>query len=197
MVATIESYDAFKAATSTDKLVIIDFWATWCVLRLASPRRRRPARRADILPLSPSLSPLRACFARRCGPWYVSQSLSLPPREPRAERALLTLFLLVSLTARSSAPSLRSSSPSLRTSASSSATSTRRRCVPLSRAPLHRSCSLTPLSVARAQEVAGEVGIKAMPTFALFKNGEKVGTVVGADPNKLKAALEHHSVASA
>ena len=57
--------------------------------------------------------------------------------------------------------------------------------------------SLTPLSVARSQEVAGEVGIKAMPTFALFKNGEKVGTVVGADPNKLKAALEHHSVASA
>ncbi|PRQ77853.1 hypothetical protein AAT19DRAFT_8921 [Rhodotorula toruloides] len=38
----------------------------------------------------------------------------------------------------------------------------------------------------REQEVAGEVGIKAMPTFVLFKNGEKVGTVVGADPNKLK-----------
>ncbi|GAA6000320.1 hypothetical protein JCM10207_007960 [Rhodosporidiobolus poonsookiae] len=42
------------------------------------------------------------------------------------------------------------------------------------------------------EEVAAEVGIKAMPTFVVFKGGEKIGTVVGADPNKLKAALEHH-----
>lgn len=25
-----------------------------------------------------------------------------------------------------------------------------------------------------------------MPTFLIFKGGEKIGTVVGADPNKLK-----------
>lgn len=30
-----------------------------------------------------------------------------------------------------------------------------------------------------------EVGIKAMPTFMVFKNGEKVDTFVGADRNKL------------
>lgn len=30
-----------------------------------------------------------------------------------------------------------------------------------------------------------EVGIKAMPTFMVFKNGEKVDTFVGADKNKL------------
>lgn len=47
------------------------------------------------------------------------------------------------------------------------------------------------------QQIAGEVGIKAMPTFAFYKNGEKVGTVVGADPNKLRDALKHHSEASA
>lgn len=28
-----------------------------------------------------------------------------------------------------------------------------------------------------------------MPTFMLFKGGEKVGSVVGADPNKLKVRL--------
>ncbi|CEQ41913.1 hypothetical protein JCM5296_002149 [Sporobolomyces johnsonii] len=47
------------------------------------------------------------------------------------------------------------------------------------------------------EEVAAEVGIKAMPTFIFFKNGAEVGKVVGADPNKLKAALEHHAEASA
>ncbi|GAA5863754.1 hypothetical protein JCM3774_001146, partial [Rhodotorula dairenensis] len=47
------------------------------------------------------------------------------------------------------------------------------------------------------EEVAAECGIKAMPSFIFYKGGEKVGTVVGADPNKLKAALAHHSEASA
>lgn len=28
-----------------------------------------------------------------------------------------------------------------------------------------------------------------MPTFALFKANEKIGSVVGADPNKLKASF--------
>ena len=28
-----------------------------------------------------------------------------------------------------------------------------------------------------------------MPTFAFFKNGEKIETVVGADPSKLQAAI--------
>merc|ERR1712080_635514 len=47
------------------------------------------------------------------------------------------------------------------------------------------------------EQVAAEVGVKAMPTFMLFKGSEKVGSVVGADPNKLKAALQHHSETSA
>ena len=29
-----------------------------------------------------------------------------------------------------------------------------------------------------------------MPTFLIFKNGEKVGEVVGANPPALKAAIE-------
>ncbi|BGP14379.1 hypothetical protein JCM10213v2_002326 [Rhodosporidiobolus nylandii] len=37
------------------------------------------------------------------------------------------------------------------------------------------------------EEVAAEVGIKAMPTFVVFKNGEKIGTV---------QALEHHKANS-
>ncbi|GAA6059463.1 hypothetical protein JCM10212_005402 [Sporobolomyces blumeae] len=47
------------------------------------------------------------------------------------------------------------------------------------------------------EEVAAEVGIKAMPTFLVFKNGEQIGKVVGADPNKLRDAIKHHSENSA
>ncbi len=36
------------------------------------------------------------------------------------------------------------------------------------------------------QDVAAEVGISAMPTFKIFKNGQEVETVVGANPDKLK-----------
>jgi len=35
------------------------------------------------------------------------------------------------------------------------------------------------------EDVAAEVGIKAMPTFLFFQNGEQVGKVLGADPKKL------------
>jgi thioredoxin 1 len=46
------------------------------------------------------------------------------------------------------------------------------------------------LDVDEVPDVAQELGIRAMPTFLLFKNGEKVGEVVGANPNALKAAIE-------
>ena len=42
-------------------------------------------------------------------------------------------------------------------------------------------------------QIAQEVGIRAMPTFVFFKNGQKIDTVVGADPSKLQAAITQHS----
>ncbi|KAI9432069.1 thioredoxin [Lactarius indigo] len=36
-------------------------------------------------------------------------------------------------------------------------------------------------------DIAQEVGVRSMPTFILFKDGEKVKELVGADPTKLKA----------
>ena len=38
------------------------------------------------------------------------------------------------------------------------------------------------LDVDEVPDVAQELGIRAMPTFLLFKDGEKVGEVVGANP---------------
>ena len=39
-------------------------------------------------------------------------------------------------------------------------------------------------------DLAQELGIRAMPTFLLFKNGDKVAEVVGANPKALEAAIK-------
>merc|ERR1712000_43564 len=46
------------------------------------------------------------------------------------------------------------------------------------------------LSDDEVPDVAQELGIRAMPTFLIFKDGEKVKEVVGANPNALKSAIE-------
>ncbi|KAJ4476731.1 thioredoxin [Lentinula aciculospora] len=38
-------------------------------------------------------------------------------------------------------------------------------------------------------EISQEVGIRAMPTFMVFKNGEKADTLIGADPKKLHSLV--------
>ncbi|KAF7513078.1 thioredoxin trx1 [Endocarpon pusillum] len=48
------------------------------------------------------------------------------------------------------------------------------------------------IDVDEVSDVAQELGIRAMPTFLLFKNGEKVGEVVGANEKALKAAIVQH-----
>ncbi|KAF2736170.1 thioredoxin-domain-containing protein, partial [Polyplosphaeria fusca] len=46
------------------------------------------------------------------------------------------------------------------------------------------------LDVDDVPDVAQELGIRAMPTFLLFKNGDKVAEVVGANPKALEAAIK-------
>jgi len=45
------------------------------------------------------------------------------------------------------------------------------------------------VDVDEVADVAAEVGVRAMPTFMLFRNGEKVSEIVGANPGALKAAV--------
>lgn len=46
------------------------------------------------------------------------------------------------------------------------------------------------LDVDEVPDVAQELGIRAMPTFLLFRNGEKIAEVVGANPKALEAAIK-------
>ncbi|KAF1950799.1 thioredoxin-domain-containing protein [Byssothecium circinans] len=46
------------------------------------------------------------------------------------------------------------------------------------------------IDVDEVTTVASELGIRAMPTFILFKNGDKVAEVVGANPKALETAIK-------
>jgi thioredoxin 1 len=48
------------------------------------------------------------------------------------------------------------------------------------------------VDVDEASDVAQELGIRAMPTFLFFKNGEKVGEVVGANARQIEATIKQH-----
>ncbi|EAW19833.1 thioredoxin family protein [Aspergillus fischeri NRRL 181] len=46
------------------------------------------------------------------------------------------------------------------------------------------------VDVDEQEQISQEVGIRAMPTFVLFKNGDKVGELMGAVPQRLQALLD-------
>ncbi|CAO2655185.1 Nn.00g102490.m01.CDS01 [Neocucurbitaria sp. VM-36] len=49
------------------------------------------------------------------------------------------------------------------------------------------------VNVDEQRELAAQHGVTAMPTFLLFKDGKKIEEIKGADPRKLKAAVEKAS----
>jgi len=46
------------------------------------------------------------------------------------------------------------------------------------------------VDVDEQEAISQEVGIRAMPTFMVFKDGAKVGEVIGAKPGELKGLVE-------
>lgn len=49
------------------------------------------------------------------------------------------------------------------------------------------------VDVDEAQTIAGEYGITAMPTCLFFQDGEKVDTIIGANPPKLVQLIQKHA----
>ena len=48
------------------------------------------------------------------------------------------------------------------------------------------------IDVDENEEVASSAGISAMPTFQVYKNGKKVGELMGASKDKLLALVTDH-----
>lgn len=49
---------------------------------------------------------------------------------------------------------------------------------------------MSALTLVNMQDIAGECGVRAMPTFQAYFNGAKVDEVTGASPQKLQAMVE-------
>lgn len=43
------------------------------------------------------------------------------------------------------------------------------------------------------QDISKSQGVRAMPTFIIYKGGKAVETVMGADPRKLESAIRNHA----
>ncbi|KAF8971854.1 putative thioredoxin [Flammula alnicola] len=56
--------------------------------------------------------------------------------------------------------------------------------------PDYQNVDYYKVDVDEQPEISQEVGIRAMPTFLLFKDGNKIGDVVGAVPPKLEALVK-------
>ncbi|KAF5312172.1 hypothetical protein D9619_002446 [Psilocybe cf. subviscida] len=53
----------------------------------------------------------------------------------------------------------------------------------------HKDVEFYKVDVDEQEEIAAKVGIRAMPTFQLYKGGVKINDVVGADPAKLQTLV--------
>jgi thioredoxin 1 len=58
----------------------------------------------------------------------------------------------------------------------------------------YKNANYLKVDVDELPEIAQEYGIRAMPTFLIFKNGEQVDELVGANPGKLEQIIVKHVV---
>ena len=54
-------------------------------------------------------------------------------------------------------------------------------------------CIFIKVDVDEVASVTARCGITAMPTFHVYKNGQKVGEVVGANEDALRSLVEKHA----
>ncbi|KAE8167821.1 thioredoxin [Aspergillus tamarii] len=59
--------------------------------------------------------------------------------------------------------------------------------------PQFSSIKFVKVNVDEQEDISQEVGIRAMPTFQVFKDGQKIDELVGADPSKLEQLVLSHA----
>ncbi|EAW13003.1 thioredoxin family protein [Aspergillus clavatus NRRL 1] len=62
----------------------------------------------------------------------------------------------------------------------------------LSNQPDFQNAKFYEIDVDELSDIAAELGVRAMPTFMFFKDGQKVNEVVGANPPALENAIKAH-----
>ncbi|TPX56910.1 hypothetical protein PhCBS80983_g04204 [Powellomyces hirtus] len=50
------------------------------------------------------------------------------------------------------------------------------------------------IDVDEVPDVAEQAGVSSMPTFLIYKNGEKIAEVVGANPTKLETEIKKYAL---
>ena len=55
---------------------------------------------------------------------------------------------------------------------------------------IYENAAFFKLDIDEVPDVTQELGIRAMPTFLFFRDGEKVNEVVGANPKAIEAAIK-------
>ena len=58
---------------------------------------------------------------------------------------------------------------------------------------LSKNIDFVKFDVDELPDLTGELGVRAMPTFFVFKGGEKVDELVGANPQALQKMLAKHA----
>ncbi|KAG5658331.1 hypothetical protein KAF25_010512 [Fusarium avenaceum] len=58
---------------------------------------------------------------------------------------------------------------------------------------LSKSIHFVKFDVDELPDLTADLGVRAMPTFFVFKNGDKVDQLVGADPQALQTMLAKHA----